>query len=84
MLFRSDVFFEEEDGFVVLDYKTDAVETEEELVRRYQVQLDYYSEALTRIFGGAKPVKERIIYSFKLGREITLLPQEAGPTSILL
>ncbi len=79
-----DVFFEEEDGFVVLDYKTDAVETEEELVRRYRVQLDYYSEALTRIFGGTKPVKERIIYSFKLGREITLLPQEAGPTSILL
>ncbi|MCX4339307.1 MAG: helicase-exonuclease AddAB subunit AddA [Lachnospiraceae bacterium] len=79
-----DVFFEEEDGFVVLDYKTDAVETAEELVKRYRVQLDYYSEALTRIFGGAKSVKERIIYSFKLGREITLLPQEAGPTSILL
>lgn len=79
-----DVFFEEEDGFAVLDYKTDAVDTAEELVRRYRVQLDYYSEALTQIFGGTKPVKERIIYSFKLGQEITLLPQEAGPTSILL
>ncbi len=79
-----DVFFEEEDGYVVLDYKTDAVDTAEELVKRYQVQLAYYSEALTQIFGGAKPVKERIIYSFKLGREITLPAQEAGPTSILL
>lgn len=74
-----DVFFEEEDGFVVLDYKTDAVEKAEELVKRYQVQLAYYSEALTQIFGGgkngsAKPVKEQIIYSFKLGEEISLIP----------
>lgn len=91
-----DVFFEEEDGFVVLDYKTDAVEKAEELVKRYQVQLAYYSEALTQIFGGgknpdgkqganagkngsAKPVKEQIIYSFKLGEEISLIPQENGP-----
>ena len=72
-----DVFFEEEDGFVVLDYKTDAVSAAAELVKRYQVQLSYYSEALDQIFGyeaGAdkKPVKERIIYSFKLGEEIWL------------
>ena len=78
-----DVFFEEEDGFVVLDYKTDAVEKAEELVKRYQVQLAYYSEALTQIFGGgkdgsAKPVKEQIIYSFKLGKEISLIRQENG------
>ncbi len=84
-----DVFFEEEDGFVVLDYKTDAVSTPEELVKRYQVQLDYYSEALEQISGyplekGAKPVKERILYSFKLGREITVIPEKAGRTSVLL
>lgn len=84
-----DVFFEEEDGFVVLDYKTDAVSTPEELVKRYQVQLDYYSEALEQISGypsekGSKPVKERILYSFKLGREITVIPEKAGRTSVLL
>ncbi|MDE5718812.1 MAG: helicase-exonuclease AddAB subunit AddA [Lachnospiraceae bacterium] len=72
-----DVFFEEEDGFVVLDYKTDAVSAAEELVKRYQVQLAYYSEALAQIYGyepgaAGKPVKERIIYSFKLGEEIWL------------
>ena len=72
-----DVFFEEEDGFVVLDYKSDAVSAAAELVKRYQVQLSYYSEALEQIFGyeaGAdkKPVKERIIYSFMLGEEIWL------------
>ena len=69
-----DVFFEEEDGYVLLDYKTDAVAAPEELVKRYRVQLDYYSEALEQIFGYAagsgKPVKERILYSFKLGQEI--------------
>lgn len=72
-----DVFFEEEDGFVVLDYKTDAVSSAAELVKRYQVQLAYYSEALEQIYGyepgvSGKPVKERVIYSFKLGEEITV------------
>lgn len=84
-----DVFFEEEDGFVVLDYKTDAVDTPEELLKRYQVQLAYYSEALEQISGyepgtERKPVKERIIYSFKLGQEIAVIPPQAGPVSILL
>ena len=65
-----DVFFEEEGKIVVADYKTDAVKTPEELVKRYQVQLDYYSEALMRLTG--KEVTEKIIYSFALGREIML------------
>lgn len=74
-----DVFFEEEDGLVVLDYKTDAVSAPEELVKRYQVQLLYYSEALEQLAGypserGSKPVKERILYSFKLGQEIRVQP----------
>lgn len=82
-----DVFFEEEDGFVVLDYKTDAVSSPEELVRRYEVQLSYYSEALAQISGypaqsGAKPVKERILYSFKLGQEITVIAKGDRQTSV--
>ncbi len=83
-----DVFFEEEDGYVVLDYKTDAVDTAEELVKRYQVQLDYYSEALEQISGdpseGGKPVKERIIYSFRLGEEIHVVAKDDGATRIRL
>lgn len=72
-----DVFFEEEDGYVVLDYKTDAVEKAEDLIERYQVQLRYYAQALEQLSGyrgtgGGKPVKEQIIYSFKLGEEIPL------------
>ena len=70
-----DVFFEEDDGYVVLDYKTDAVDTPQELVKRYRVQLAYYGEALEQISGfrpdrEGKPVKERMIYSFRLGEEI--------------
>ena len=84
-----DVFFEEEDGFVVLDYKTDAVSAPEELVKRYQVQLLYYSEALEQLAGypserGSKPVKERILYSFKLGQEINVIAKKDGPTRIFL
>ncbi len=63
-----DVFFEEEDHIVVADYKTDRVGEEKELVRRYQVQLDYYAEALHKLTG--KPVAEKIIYSFALSKEI--------------
>ncbi|MCM1026999.1 MAG: helicase-exonuclease AddAB subunit AddA [Roseburia sp.] len=60
-----DVFFEEEDGLVLLDYKTDAVSSMQELWNRYETQLDYYSEALTKLMG--RPVKEKILYSFRLG-----------------
>ena len=72
-----DVFFEEEDGYVLLDYKTDAVQKAEELVKRYQIQLQYYAQALEQMSGyhqtgEGKYVKEQIIYSFKLGEEISL------------
>ncbi len=65
-----DVFFEEEGKIIVADYKTDMVNAPEELIKRYQVQLDYYGEALERITG--KEVVEKVIYSFSLGREIKL------------
>ena len=65
-----DVFFEEDGGYVLLDYKTDAVETAEELVKRYRVQLDYYAEALQQAFGAVSV--DKMIYSFKLGMEIPL------------
>ena len=65
-----DVFFEEEGKIIVADYKTDVVKSPEELIQRYQVQLDYYGEALARLTG--KEVCEKIIYSFALGREIML------------
>ncbi len=65
-----DVWFEEDDGLVLLDYKTDRVNAPDELVKKYKVQLDYYQEALEKITG--KKVKERIIYSFTLGKSISI------------
>lgn len=63
-----DVYFEEEDGLVVLDYKTDKVRSATELVERYHAQLEYYAKALEQVLG--KKVKEKIIYSFTLRKEI--------------
>ena len=63
-----DVYFEEPDGLVVLDYKTDKVRAGNELKEKYHAQLDYYAQALEQLT--EKPVKEKIIYSFTLGEEI--------------
>ena len=65
-----DAYFEEEDGLVVLDYKTDRVRKAEELVEKYQEQLRYYAKALEQMTG--KKVKEKIIYAFSLGKEIRI------------
>ncbi len=67
-----DAYFYEDDELVLVDYKTDKVGYRgvQELVKKYKVQLDYYGEALERITG--KKVKEKIIYSFTLGREVAL------------
>lgn len=63
-----DVYFEEPDGLVVLDYKTDKIYRAEELVEKYHAQLDYYAKALEQMT--QKKVKEKILYSFTLGEEI--------------
>jgi ATP-dependent helicase/nuclease subunit A len=68
-----DVYFEEKDQIVVLDYKTDYVKEsdgEEILKNRYAVQLDYYQKALEQLTG--KQVKEKLIYSFCLNKDIKL------------
>ena len=54
----------EDDGIVLLDYKTDSIESMEALWNRYSTQLDYYQEALERLT--TLPVKEKILYSFHL------------------
>ena len=67
-----DAFFLEEDEngpyIVLLDYKTDRVNTGDELRERYRVQLDYYQEALERILG--LPVRDKLLYSFRLEKTI--------------
>ena len=65
-----DAFFEEDGYMVLMDYKTDAVSDGQVLIDRYSKQLELYAEAIERITG--KKVREKIIYSFALGCEITL------------
>lgn len=69
-----DLYFEEGGELVLVDYKTDRVMKnevgEKELVRRYAIQLDYYAKALTQLTG--KKVKEKIIYSFALGKGLSV------------
>lgn len=65
-----DAFFYEEDGIVLLDYKTDRVRDPSELTDRYRVQLAQYRKALERVTG--KDVKETYIWSFRLGRAISV------------
>lgn len=67
-----DMYFEEYGELVLIDYKTDRVNKsaagEQELVKRYAIQLDYYAKALAQLTG--KCVKEKIIYSFALEKGI--------------
>lgn len=68
-----DVYFEEDGSLILVDYKTDKVSKkggEDELRRRYALQLEYYAKALSQLL--QKPVKEKNIYSFSLGKDIVL------------
>lgn len=65
-----DAWFEEEGELVVVDYKTDHIAAEEELKRRYRVQLGLYARAL-QMMEGKKP-SELLLWSFALGRAIRL------------
>lgn len=69
-----DAYFYEDDEIVLVDYKTDRVSRTdggEELVKRYRVQLEQYAQALEQLTG--KRVKEKIIYSFTLNQEISVV-----------
>lgn len=65
-----DCFFEEDDGIVLLDYKTDYVENgkEKEILDKYRMQIDLYTETLERVIG--KKVKERYLYLFGIDKEV--------------
>ncbi len=68
-----DCCLEEEDGLVIIDYKTDRVRTEEQIAARaelYRGQLLAYAEALTRIL--SRPVKEGVLFFLHPGREVRL------------
>ncbi|TLS37877.1 helicase-exonuclease AddAB subunit AddA [Pseudalkalibacillus caeni] len=73
-----DCILEEEDGLVLIDYKTDNISgrftTEEHadkvMRERYRVQLDLYASAVQQIW--KKPCKEKIVYYFDSETAITI------------
>lgn len=66
-----DCFFENPDGtYTVVDFKTDRVKNEQTLIDRHRTQLEFYSYAVSDMT--QKPVKETVIYSFTLSREIKI------------
>lgn len=65
-----DAFFYEDGEIVLLDYKTDKIFQAKELAEKYHAQLEYYEKALGMMTG--KKVKERLIYSFQLGKVIKI------------
>jgi len=65
-----DVFFVENGKLILLDYKTDVIDSMDALWERYRTQLDYYQEALERLM--ELPVAEKILYSFYLEEESVL------------
>ncbi len=60
----------ENERIVIIDYKTDRVKEEGELIERYARQLELYARAMERYF--QLPVTEHILYSFYLSREISI------------
>jgi len=65
-----DCYFEEPDGIVLVDYKTDYVSPGnfEMIKERYRVQIYYYARALEMLSG--KKVKEKYIYLFWNGEAL--------------
>lgn len=65
-----DAYFEEDGQIVIVDYKTDYVKAGEEqkLADKYRVQMEYYKKALETMTD--KPVKECILYSVYLDKEV--------------
>lgn len=66
----ADCIFEEDDGYVLLDYKTDRNTTAEQLKENYTVQLKLYKAAFDLLLD--KPIKLGYIYSFSLKEGIAV------------
>lgn len=63
-----DCIFEEENGLVIVDYKTDRAASPAELWERYRAQLSLYREAVQQCF--SQPVTQCLLYSFSLNQTI--------------
>ena len=63
-------YIDANDNLVLVDYKTDYVEQEIELINKYSKQLEFYQKALELALD--KKVYKKCIYSVYLGKEIQI------------
>ncbi len=66
-----DIAFVEDDGIVIVDYKTDRGVDEAEILRRHSEQLGIYAKAMEKCTD--LPVKSAYVYSLSLKSEIKVL-----------
>lgn len=65
-----DMYIENDEEIILVDYKTDRLKKEEDFKRLYTSQLEYYAKALEQ--ASNKKVSEKYIYSFKMRKEIRM------------
>ncbi len=67
-----DCLFEEEDGYVLLDFKTDYVtnDTIQSVVDNYKIQLELYAKAVNKALD--KNVKEKYIYFYNINKLVQI------------
>ena len=66
----ADCAFVENGSLVIVDFKTDRAQSGEELAEKYKEQLSIYRRCLSEVLD--IPVKETVIYSFRLGKSIEI------------
>ena len=67
-----DLYYKEKDGNIVLvDYKTDYFENDNELISKYKIQLNLYKKALENSLN--VKIKDVYIYSISQNREIKII-----------
>ena len=68
----ADLVFEEEDGLVVVDYKTDHITQDQKLAQaaHHAPQLQLYGRGLARATG--QPVRERLVLFTTLGETVAV------------
>ena len=65
-------YINEKDELILVDYKTDFVQTEEELIEKYKIQLQIYQKALEQVY--QRRVDKIYIYSTYLNKPVGVRP----------
>ena len=63
-------YINDKDELVLVDYKTNHLDSKDEFIKKYKPQLDYYKKALESLTG--KNVVKVLIYSFHLDNAIEI------------